>query len=302
MSQATAVQFLKRFYLSNSPMTYHPKQMMLSAVYLATKVENHYISVEEFASKVPKTKADDILAPEFLLTQGLRFTFDVRHPFRGLEGGIMELNEIARGGYIPPTSSGLTSESIKTGILSLNAAEGNAAAAAEKPASLEQFSERLTKAYNNAGSILKEGALLTDVYFIYTPSQIWLSALFVADRPLTEFYLHTILSGVSKSESTPSSPGLESQLRSLMKDCAESMTNSSSSLARDEAETAEVRRIDKKLYQCRNPEKLDLRGMNQAAKKGRDADGEEKVIKKRKVERDLASEEGKQLFGGALQK
>ena len=269
--------------------------MMLSAVFLATKVENHYISVEDFASKVPKTKADDILAPEFLLTQGLRFTFDVRHPFRGLEGGIMEMNEMARGGYMPPTGSTLTGEGIKTSILSLNASS--------KPSSTEQFSARLSKAYNAAGSILKEGALLTDAYFLYTPSQIWLSALFAADNILAEFYLHTILSGLSTS-----SPKLESQLMALLQECASLMTNPSSSLARDEAETTELRRIDKKLYQCRNPEKLDLKGMNEAAKGGgaaRDGDGngegrDGKVVKKRKIEREMADREGVDVFGGTL--
>ena len=44
-----------------------------------------------FAEQFPQTTGEQILAGEFLLCQGLRFAFDVKHPFRALEGAIMEL-------------------------------------------------------------------------------------------------------------------------------------------------------------------------------------------------------------------
>lgn len=44
-----------------------------------------------FAEQFPNTTGEDVLAGEFLLCQGLRFAFDVKHPFRALEGAIMEL-------------------------------------------------------------------------------------------------------------------------------------------------------------------------------------------------------------------
>ena len=44
-----------------------------------------------FADNFPKTKSEDIQAGEFLLCQGIRFSFDVRHPFRALQGAAMEL-------------------------------------------------------------------------------------------------------------------------------------------------------------------------------------------------------------------
>lgn len=43
---------------------------------------------------MPNTTADEILAGEFLLCQGIRFCFDVRHPFRALEGVILELRRL----------------------------------------------------------------------------------------------------------------------------------------------------------------------------------------------------------------
>ena len=291
------MQFLKRFYLSTSPMTYHPRQMMVSAIYLATKVENFYIGIAEFAKMIPKTTPDDILAPEFLLTQGLRFTFDVRHPYRSLEGGIMELHEMSRGNYIPPHGSSLTMEDVRLSILKVEGQGG-------KPVTmtLEECADRIKRAHNNAGDILTKGALLTDAYFLYTPSQIWMSALLAADKPLAEFYLHTILSGTPNASALESS-SLELRLLGLLEQCAGLMTRSSSR-GPDETETTELKRIDKKLYQCRNPEKMDLVSMNKAAKEGLNGDNgdEEKVVKKRKIERDRAAKEEQDLFGAPLKK
>ena len=94
-------------------MTYHPKQIMPSALFLSTKTENHYTALKSFASKFPKTTPDDVIAPEFLVTQGLRFTFDVRHPHRGLEGGFMELLALASGDGQPPPHSEKSSRQLQ---------------------------------------------------------------------------------------------------------------------------------------------------------------------------------------------
>ncbi|RKI32411.1 hypothetical protein D7X55_41820, partial [Corallococcus sp. AB049A] len=86
---------MKRFYLFNSPMTYEPKAIMRCAMFLANKIEDHKMDCEVYASRLPKTTKEQVLAPEFLITQALRFTFDIRHPFRGLNGGHMEMAAIA---------------------------------------------------------------------------------------------------------------------------------------------------------------------------------------------------------------
>src|SRR4051794_7947519 len=78
-------------------MTYHPTDILKTALFFATKTENFYFRLTKFADAIGKTTPEDVLASEFLLTQGLRFTFDVRHPFRALEGAIMELQAMANG-------------------------------------------------------------------------------------------------------------------------------------------------------------------------------------------------------------
>lgn len=65
----------------------------------------------------------------------------------------------------------------------------------------------------------------------------------------------------------------------------------------------EFKRIDKKLYKCRNPEKIDLVGINKAVKRdgGHGVGGmDEKVVKKRKLERERSEKEGADIFGGPL--
>lgn len=50
--------------------------------------------VYRFAEMFPNTTAEEVIAGEFLLCQGIRFCFDVRHPFRALEGVILELKRL----------------------------------------------------------------------------------------------------------------------------------------------------------------------------------------------------------------
>lgn len=104
------------------------------------------INIDE--KKRDKT-ADDILAGEFLLCQGVRFHFDVRHPYRALEGAIMALRRHR-----------------------------------------DLDDARIVRARARARDILKWTPHFTDAYFHYTPSQMMLAALSLADRGLAERLLH----------------------------------------------------------------------------------------------------------------
>jgi cyclin H len=272
--QATAVQYIKRFYITNSVMTYHPSDMVKTALYFATKTENHYMRLSKFAESIDKTKAEDVLASEFLLTQGLRFTFDVRHPFRALEGAVMELQAIANQG--------------------IQALPGQDEL--QVPEELGDINGRIRNAHGAAREYLKTSALLTDVYFHYTPSQIMFSALFLADLELISWYLST------KFPPESSGSALE-KVRETLQGCANMLSAVSPKSAPSDEEKTEARILSKKLKKCRNPEKIDLVAANRAAKRDGAEDGpDEKVIKKRKMERERVEKEGSDLFGPALKK
>ncbi|KAG8906216.1 hypothetical protein FRB99_007362 [Tulasnella sp. 403] len=84
--EATSVSYLKRFYLRNTVMDYHPKNVMLTAIFLAAKTSNHPIGIDHYVNNIPKTKASDVLDLEFLVAQSLRFEFTVWHAHRALWG------------------------------------------------------------------------------------------------------------------------------------------------------------------------------------------------------------------------
>ena len=273
-------------------MTYHPKQIMPSALFLATKTDNNYISLKNFVSKLGKATPEDVVAPEFLLTQGLRFMFDVRHPQRGLEGGFMELQALASGRYVSVAAIKASPKELQSAMMKLTPALADN----PKPKTAEEVKVRIQIAHGKAKEILKTSALLTDAYFLYTPSQIWLSALLLADKPLATFYVELKLRN---------SDEMTSRVMLVLESCAELM-RLAPSVNPGEAEMKELKRIDKKLYQCRNPEKIDLVGMNKSQKRDGEAKGsgrlDEKIVKKRKMERENHMKEGEELFGSALVK
>lgn len=269
-------------------MTYHPKEMIPSALFLATKTENHYTSLKSFVSKLPKTTAEDVVAPEFLLTQGLRFTFDVRHPHRGLEGGFMEFLALATGKGPSNPNNGTSPAQLQKQMIDL---EPTTDGGKKKSRSAEEVVWRIQNAHSKAKELLKTSALLTDAYFLYTPSQIWLSSLFLADEPLARFYIDSKF---------PTPSPLKPKLLTTLQTCA-TLLRSSASADPEDSEVQELKRIDKKLYKCRNPEKIDLVGINKAQKREGHEDGlDEKVIKKRKLERERSEKEAEDIFGPAL--
>jgi cyclin H len=267
--KATAIQYMKRFYITNSLMTYHPTDILKTALYFSTKTENNYIPIKMFADAIGDTKAEHVLASEFLLTQALRFTFDVRHPFRALDGAIMELRAFAKGN-IPVVPGGEEPENVP-----------------------ERMDNRAQHAHIKATGYLKTSAQLTDVYFHFTPSQIMMAALLLADKELTEWYIQ------AKFPATVDPLGhMANKILGVVQKCADMMNAVPLNSEPSDSEKKELSALSKKLKKCRNPEKMDLAGLQRAKREGEGAD--EKVIKKRKLERELSAKEGEELFGPEL--
>ncbi|KAF8898587.1 cyclin-like protein [Infundibulicybe gibba] len=92
--EATAISYLKRFYLKNTVMDWHPKNVMLTALFLATKTTNNPISLETYTSHIPRTVASDVLDLEFLVAQSLGFEFAIWHSHRALWGIWLDLQNV----------------------------------------------------------------------------------------------------------------------------------------------------------------------------------------------------------------
>lgn len=90
----TAFHYLKRFYLNNSVMDYHPKEMLITCVYLACKVEEFNVSIKQFVANVKgdlEKATDIILNNELLLMQHLNYQLTIHNPYRPIEGLLIDL-------------------------------------------------------------------------------------------------------------------------------------------------------------------------------------------------------------------
>jgi len=278
-------------------MTYHGQNISRTTMFLACKTENAHQSVESFASNFSKITPEQILAPEYLIVQALRFNFEVKHPFRGLKGGHLELVEMARGSYEGPNrlpdGADMTSADLAARMLKIEDKNGSNA-----KMNMPDLEKRITDAYASASRTLKTTAQLTDAYFLYTPAQIWLAAHLLADAPLTIFYL---------SVKIPSASPQFAKLLATLHACADLFKSHRTFLPNrdDSKHKAEVKRLIEKLKSCRDPDKVDLVKLNQAQK--RDAEGkegglEEGKAKRRRVEREAYEKANDEFWGPELGK
>jgi cyclin H len=270
-------------------------------MFIANKAEGHHLSVERYAASLPKTTPDNILAPEYLITQALRFNYEVHHPFRGLKGGHLEMMEMAHGNAAILPNNPQSPSELQTAMLALPRKSDVPASSMTVP----QLEKRIMDAYGFASHVLKTSALLTDAYFLYTPSQIWLAAHLLADEPLTLLYLST--------KTNPSDP-IHEKLLSTIRACASLLSSHRTfnpehqspeeKAARDKQEKEEISFLMKKLRQCRDPDKIDLVKLNQAQKRDAVADGEleENKAKRRKVARETYQKEADEFWGPELPK
>ncbi|EIE26696.1 cyclin-like protein [Coccomyxa subellipsoidea C-169] len=101
--QAAAVLFLKRFYLHYSTLQHDPKNILLTAIYLAGKVEEAYIGAEEFCKRLQQDE-EVVLNTEPLVLQGLNFDLITYSPYTSLSGYFADLEDCQKEGSVidPP--------------------------------------------------------------------------------------------------------------------------------------------------------------------------------------------------------
>ncbi|KAK5709537.1 hypothetical protein LTR17_019691 [Elasticomyces elasticus] len=290
--KATAVQYLARFYLSNSPITYPPKEIYKTVLFLAGKTEGTHMKLSEYGRRI-STPVEEIMAPEYKVMQALRFTLDVRQPYRGLKGVLMELLNLAEG-KVGEVDGVVTdrAEALQEEMLGLEAPTNEAATKWRMPTSgnveIKHITDRVNAAYSAARTILDGPALLTDAYFLYTPSQLLLASLQIADPPLTNFYLRTKL---------PLHSDLRPKILATISTCAELLESySPTQILSKDARAA----LEMKLEGCRDPSTRDLVGAHAVAKRGGDDSEAEEKARRKKAAREKLARDGEDLFGPSL--
>jgi cyclin ccl1 len=95
--QATAAQFFRRFYLSNSVAEFDPKPLMVASIFLASKVEDMLVDVLELeaATRVLDSfvSESDILLGEVRLLQGLNYQLYCFHSLKPLAALVQDAME-----------------------------------------------------------------------------------------------------------------------------------------------------------------------------------------------------------------
>lgn len=92
----TSITYFKRFYLRNSVMDMHPKDIYLICVYLACKIEEFNVSILQFVQNINSTESKDdlsnmILNYELLLMEKLDFQLNVHNFYRPFEGFLLDV-------------------------------------------------------------------------------------------------------------------------------------------------------------------------------------------------------------------
>ena len=158
---ATAAMLLRRFYLSNSVMVYDPKTIMVAAAWLASKVEDAMTAVrflEEGTNMMnaPVTQAE-IIPAEITLLSGIHFDLLCFHPYKA----VLAITEDLR--------TYLKSERGRTLV--------TFAGGRQRPIVGQDL-----KPMHDAAQLIVNDVIVSDIPLLYTPGQIGLAALMVANE------------------------------------------------------------------------------------------------------------------------
>ncbi|KAI6173145.1 Cyclin domain-containing protein [Aphelenchoides besseyi] len=98
-----AFAYFKRFYLRYAPMEYSPKVIIQACYYLATKIDEFNVSIDEFVANLQKgsakENAEQILKWEPIIIHRLDYQLTIHCPFRPFEGHVMELKNHGMLGF-----------------------------------------------------------------------------------------------------------------------------------------------------------------------------------------------------------
>lgn len=219
---AASLLFFKRFYLTFSSLDHDPKNIMLTCIYLACKIEEAYIGADQFCSLV-RQDSQTVLRNELNVLHGLKFDLITHPPLRSLQGLFQDL------GSWRADSSQADEVLCKLDAAGINKARGAAQAALD-------------------------ALMLTDAPLMYSPSLIALAALRAGFRKIEVSSGKYIAHIASKQQEVAASQDMQNaappheQLMSQL--CELDKLGQEGAVPVDDAE---VRKIDRKLKACHNP-------------------------------------------------
>ncbi|CAK9298824.1 unnamed protein product [Gordionus sp. m RMFG-2023] len=92
--QDMAFTYYKRFYLVTSVIDFHPKEILVTCLFLACKVDEYNLTLPQFLSNIKGDKkklAEVIISHEMKIIERLKFQMIVHTPYRPLEGFFIDI-------------------------------------------------------------------------------------------------------------------------------------------------------------------------------------------------------------------
>jgi len=166
---STAALLFRRFFLSNSVMMYDPKKIMVASAFLSSKVEDAMMDVRylEDGTKVMQApvKLQEIIQSEASLLAGINFELLCFHPYKAVLAYTEDLRtylKSEKGKKLVKLSNPSTNDNLNHVIIS---------------------GEDLRPIHDAARRIIDD-VCVSDIPLLYTPGQIGLAAMMVANEDL----------------------------------------------------------------------------------------------------------------------
>lgn len=157
---ATAALLFRRFYLSNSVMLFDPKAIMVAAAFLASKVEDAMSPVQYFEEGTKLMNAPvtmtEILSAELTLLPGIKFDFMCFHPYKAVLAFTEDLRTFLK------TDKGRTMATFTGDVRTVIGQD--------------------LKAMHDGARQIVDDVVVSDVPLLYSPGQIGMAALMVANE------------------------------------------------------------------------------------------------------------------------
>lgn len=178
---ATAAALFRRFYLSNSVLLFDPKTIMVAAAFLASKVEDATTDVRYLQEGTVVMDAavaiPDIVAAEVHLLAGVHFHLLCFHPYKA----VLALTEDLR--TFLKTAAGQN--------LLLLSSSSSETLSSSLPPHQQQLTGQDLKPMYDAARVILDDVVVADVPLLYSPGQIGLAALMVAQENVQQTHKNT---------------------------------------------------------------------------------------------------------------
>ncbi|GBB87830.1 hypothetical protein RclHR1_14310007 [Rhizophagus clarus] len=95
--KASAITYVKRFYLRNTMMDYHPRDIIITCLFLAAKTEFSFVPIEDFIKFLPTKATKEVFFDlELIVARSLRYEFTIHHPYLSAYGLFLDMQTVLK--------------------------------------------------------------------------------------------------------------------------------------------------------------------------------------------------------------